>query len=103
MSIRKRRESDPDRDKSLWEEGTGGGVERMQDEERMRKATVSGRVRGVGWKVELTRSVRAMKPRAHDHGVSGLSRETEPIEDTHTLFIYINRINRIHIYIYIYI
>ena len=48
------------------------------------------------------RSVRAMKPRAHDHGVSGLSRETEPIEDTHTLFIYINRINRIHIYIYIY-
>ena len=49
------------------------------------------------------RSVRAMKPRAHDHGVSGLSRETEPIEDTHTLFIYINRINRIHIYIYIYI
>ena len=51
MSIRKRRESDPDRDKSLWEEGTGGGVERMQDEERMRKATLSGRVRGVGWKV----------------------------------------------------
>ena len=47
------------------------------------------------------RSIRAMKPGAHDHGVSGFSRETEPIEDTHTLFIYINRINRIYIYIYI--
>ena len=42
---------------------------------------------------------RAAKPGAHDHDVSGFSRETEPIEDTHTLYIYINRINRIHMYI----
>ena len=72
MSIRKRRESDPDRDKSLWEEGTGGGVERMQDEERMRKATVSGRVRGVaqrgGW---------------HEgHGKAGVSVATGPHSQT---------------------
>ena len=59
-------------------------------------------MRGVGRTVWLMRRVRAVKPGAHDHGVSGLSKETEPIEDTHNI-LYINRINRIHTYIHTYI
>ena len=76
------------------QEPVGGGDRRRswkhsgREKYEKRPLWVGEGVRGVRRKVWPMRKVRAVEPGAHDRGVSGLSKETQPVEDTHNIYTY---------------